>query len=81
MSSWNLLRHACLAACRAQLGQDAEALAAAARALDSMRTEFTGETAEIFQRWLAYVRRMFRFRKPDDWEHLVEGFRKAGIPI
>ncbi len=81
MSSWNLLRHACLAAGRAQLGQHAEARAASARALDSMRTEFTGETAEIFQRWLAYVRRMFRFRKPDDWEHLVEGFRKAGIPI
>ncbi len=81
MSSWNLLRHACLAACHARLGQDAEARAVAARALDSMRAEFGGETVDAVGRWLIYVRRMFRFRKPDDWKHLLEGFRKAGLPV
>jgi tetratricopeptide (TPR) repeat protein len=81
MSSWNLLRHACLAACQAQLGQGAEALATAARALEAARSEFAGEGADAVGAWLAYVRRMFRFRKPDDWAHLLEGFRKAGIPV
>jgi TolB-like protein len=81
MSSWDLLRWACLAACHAQLGQDAEAHAAAARALDSVRAAYAGETADAVGHWLAYVRRMFRFRKPDDWKHLLDGFRKAGIPV
>jgi len=81
MSSWDLLRHACLAACHAQLGQDAEARAAAARALESVRTEFAGETVDAVGRWLAYVECMFRFRRPADWKHLLEGFRKAGFPV
>jgi TolB-like protein/DNA-binding SARP family transcriptional activator len=81
MSSWDLLRYACLAACHAQRGQDTEARAAAARALESLRAEFAGETVDAVGRWLVYVRRMFRFRKPDDWKHLLEGFRKAGLPV
>ena len=81
MSSWDVLRFACLAACHARLGQDAEARAAAARALASVRTEIGGETTTAVGRWLAYVKCMFRFRKPDDWKHLLEGFRKAGIPV
>jgi TolB-like protein len=81
MSSWDVLRLPCLAACHAQLGQDAEARAAAARALESVRAEFASETPNAVEHWLAYVRRMFRFRKPDDWRHLLEGFRKAGITV
>jgi tetratricopeptide (TPR) repeat protein len=81
MSSWNPLRHACLAACHARLGQGAEARAAAARALDSVRTDFAGEAADAVGQWLAYVRRMFRFRNPNDWRHLLEGYRMAGLPV
>jgi len=81
MCSWDLLRHACLAACHAQLGQDAEAHAAVARAGEAVRAEFAGETADAAGRWLAYVRRMLRFRNPDDWNHLLERFRRAGLSV
>jgi hypothetical protein len=46
-----------------------------------VRAEFASETPNAVEHWLAYVRRMFRFRKPDDWRHLLEGFRKAGITV
>jgi hypothetical protein len=46
-----------------------------------VRTEFAGETVDAVGHWLAYVKCMFRFRKPDDWKHLLDGFRKSGFSV
>ena len=81
MSSWDLLRYACLAACLAQLGQNAEAHAATARALELVKAEYAGRSGDAIQNWLGYVKRMFRFAKQDDWNHLLAGFRMAGMPL
>ena len=81
MSSWDLLRYACLAACFAQLGQDAEAHAATARALELIQTEYAGRGGNAIHNWLGYVKRMFRFAKQDDWNRLLAGFRMAGMPV
>lgn len=81
MSSWDTLRYACLAACHGQLGQEREARAAAAKWLEAARAEFARETVDPMARWRSYVDCMFRFRKPGDLEHLLDGLRKVGLPI
>jgi DNA-binding SARP family transcriptional activator/TolB-like protein len=77
MSSWDSLRHACRAACHAQLGQQREAATAKRDALAAMRLEFS--SGDPVEHWLAYAQRIFRFRKPDSWTHLLKGLRKAEL--
>ncbi len=80
MSSWNYLRCACQAACHAQLGQVRETALAKGKALEAMHMEFAGNAVDAGKCWIAYVRRMFRFRRPEAWDHLVEGLQMAGFP-
>ena len=69
MSSLRAYNHALLAACRAQLGQMAEARAEAAEVL-RMRPDFT----------IGWVMLSEPFKTPADAEPMLEGMRKVELP-
>ncbi len=80
IGSLGLLKAACLAACYAQLGRDQQARAAAAEVLESAKTELAIQLGEDAERWRSYWVKQFPFQNPDDFEHLLGGLRKAGLP-
>jgi adenylate cyclase len=80
MRSLGLLKPACLAACYAKLGRDQQARAAAAEVLESAKTELAIQLGEDAERWRSYWTKQFPFQNPDDFEHLLSGLRKAGLP-
>ena len=73
--------HGCLAACYAQLGRDNEARAAMAEFHRLAKAELAIQPGEDVERWRAYWSRQFAFKDPADLEHLLEGLRKAGLPV
>ena len=75
-----LLKHACLAACYAQLGRDGEARAAVAEALELARTELATQPGAEAESLRTYLAAMFNFQNPTGFEHLVDGLRRAGLP-
>jgi tetratricopeptide (TPR) repeat protein len=79
MARWNLLRDSCLAACYAQLSQDNDAKVAADNARQTMRSEYGDDAGAALGRWRDYVRSVLKFRRIEDHEHLMAGFRKAGL--
>jgi adenylate cyclase len=79
-TGWGLVRPAWLAACYAQLGREKEASVAAEEALRSVETELTIQPGKDSELWRAYWARLACFKNPTDFEHLLEGLRKAGLP-
>ena len=77
-TSW--VKFAWLAACYAQLGRDEQARAAAEEVLRSATTELANPSGNDVEGWRAFWARQTRFQNPDDFEHLLEGLRKAGLP-
>ena len=73
-------KFSCLAASCAQLGRDVEAHAAAAEFRNLMEPELNAELGTDSDRWQAYWARVFPIFNHDDFEHLLEGLRKAGLP-
>ncbi len=69
-----------LAASYAQLGRNDEAHAAAAEFQDLMRPELTTLQGGDSERWRDHWFKLFQFMSPEDFEHLLEGLRKAGLP-
>lgn len=64
-----------MAACYAQLGRMEEAT--------RIVQEFTAvaETDPQHESWHAYWNRLYKFKNPIDREHLLDGLKKAGIPV
>lgn len=79
ITGWALLKHACLAACYAQLSRDRQAGAALAEALERARTELSTQPETETERLRTYLADMFRFQNPSSFEHLLDGLRKAGL--
>lgn len=73
-------KFSCLAASYAQLGRDDEARAAAAEFQDLMGPESPPLQGSDSERWRDYWFKLFQFMSPEDFEHLLEGLRKAGLP-
>ena len=80
ITGWALLKHACLAACYAQLGRDGEARSAIAEALEQARNELTTQQGAEAESLRTYLADMFHFESPDRFEHLLDGLRKSGLP-
>lgn len=74
------IRGALLAASFAQLGCDDQAKATATEAIDSIDTELAEKFSDDPELWRTYWLKWFPFKHHDDFEHLLEGFRKAGVP-
>jgi TolB-like protein len=69
-----------LAACYAQLGRDVEARAAMEAYMAKAQEEITIWPAQDPKAWRQHWAQSQPFRKPADFEHLLDGFRKAGMP-
>ncbi len=72
---------ACLAACYAQLGRAAEARRAMAEFRRTAATTITNDPGEDREAWRQYWVRIFSFKRAVDFEHLLEGLCKAGLPV
>ena len=71
-----LFKYACIAACYANLGREAEAN----RARDDFMSLSGGDKTEI-SNWKAYWTRMYPFSDSSDRDKILSGMEKAGIPI
>jgi adenylate cyclase len=70
-----------LAACYAQQGRDTEArreMSAYQKVAPSQIANYPGEDGDA---WRKYWARRFPFKRASDVEHLLDGFRKAGLPV
>jgi adenylate cyclase len=72
-------RGALLAASFAQLGFEDQAQATATETLESIDADITEQNAGDSQRWRTYWSKLFPFKNDDDFEHLLDGCRKAGL--
>ncbi len=75
-----LWRLAGLAASYAQLGEISNARQVTAELLHYAKRELAVNLGDDKERWLEYWQRVFPFKHEEDFEHLLEGFRKAGLP-
>jgi len=73
--------HAFRAACFAQLGRDAEARQAMDAYLTTAQDAIALWPGEDPIAWRQHWTRSQPFRDPADLEHLLDGFRKAGMPV
>lgn len=78
VSGLALLREACLAACFAQLGRKSEANTAFMAAVALVRSHLVAQVGEEVSELDAYLDAICHFRNPDNFEHLMDGLRKAG---
>jgi tetratricopeptide (TPR) repeat protein len=81
MSHPEFVTSALLAACYAQQGRDSEArreMSAYQKVAPSQITNYPGEDGDA---WRKYWGRLFPFKHASDVEHLLDGFRKAGLPV
>jgi TolB-like protein/Tfp pilus assembly protein PilF len=73
--------HGWLAACYAQLGEDEAAHAALEDFEAHAREEFPTFPGDTPDGWARYWWWMEPYRDDDDLEHVLEGLRKAGLPV
>ena len=73
--------YACLAAAYAQLGQMDEAKKRMATFLERGKDELADFPTGDKEGWLRYWFKSFPYRDPKDLDHLLDGLRKAGLPI
>ncbi|MFQ6024815.1 MAG: adenylate/guanylate cyclase domain-containing protein [Acidiferrobacterales bacterium] len=78
--SFQLWRLAGLAASYAQLGEIEIAQKTAGELLRYAKSELAIDLGEDRERWLGYWQRVFPFKHSEEFEHLLEGLRKAGLP-
>ena len=78
----NSLAHAFLVSAYAHMGQRDEAGAALANFIRMRRQEFASRGIAIQDDTVESLAGAYRamWRNPGDWEHLVDGLRKAGLP-
>jgi TolB-like protein/Tfp pilus assembly protein PilF len=69
------------AACYAQLGRDAEARQAMANFMAEAAEAIADWPGEDPQAWRRYWANSCPFQHADDLERLLDGFRKAGLPV
>jgi adenylate cyclase len=69
------------AACCAQLGRDAEARNAMDAYMATAREEIAIWPGDDPKAWQRHWAQSQPFRDPADLEHLLDGFRKAGMPV
>jgi len=69
------------AACYAQLDREAEARRAMASFVETAREEIKNYPGEDQDGWRRYWARQFPFKDTNHLDHLLDGLRKAGLPV
>jgi TolB-like protein/Flp pilus assembly protein TadD len=69
------------AACHAQLGHDDKARQALETFMSQAPEEYTEWPGEDPEGWRRYWTQQLPFQDPRNLEHLLDGFRKAGLPV
>ncbi len=72
---------ACLAASYAQLGQTDDAHRSLATFLERSQEELADYPGDDGAAWRDYWFKSFPYKNPDDLEQLLDGLRKAGLPV
>ena len=72
---------ATFAACYAQLGRNAEAKQAMADFMATAREEISDYPGEDHKAWRGFWAHYWPFKETSDHEHLLDGLRKAGLPV
>jgi len=80
LSSDPARKFSCLAASFAQLGRDTEARAAAVEFRASMDPKLSSLLGNDRNKWRDHWAKIFSIFTHEDFEHLLEGLRKAGLP-
>ena len=80
LSSVPLRKFSFLAVSYAQLGHDAEADAAAAEFRKLMEPDSVSLLGDDGGKWRDHWLKMFSILIPEDFEHLLDGLCKAGLP-
>jgi tetratricopeptide (TPR) repeat protein len=70
-----------VAACLALMGRDAEAREAMGEFFACAPRELGRSPGDDKEAWRAYWRNSFPYRLEKDLEHVLEGLRKAGLPV
>lgn len=78
--SFQLWRLAGLAASYAQLGEVELARETADELIRYTKRDLEVDFGSDRDGWLGYWQKVFPFKHPEAFEHLLEGFRKAGVP-
>ena len=73
--------NAMLAACYAQLDREAEASLAMASFIETSREEIKDYPGADQEGWRRYWARQFPFKDTGHLDHLLDGFRRAGLPV
>jgi tetratricopeptide (TPR) repeat protein len=73
--------NAMLAACYAQQGRESEARQAMASFMGRASKEIGNCPGEDPAAWRRYWARLFPFKEASHLDHLLDGFRKAGMPV
>jgi tetratricopeptide (TPR) repeat protein len=73
--------HAFRAACCAQLGRDADARNAMREYMTAAKDEIAIWPGEDVKVWHRHWAQSLPFNDPTDLEHILDGFRKAGMPV
>ena len=80
MSNPHIAAQACVAACYAQLGRDDEAKALAEDVRSHLSKEFSSPPTQDEGGWREYLTALFPFKESKNFEFMLEGIRKAGLP-
>ena len=74
------MAQACLGACYAKLGRQAEATNAMAVFIEEANSKSTAYPGEDAAAWREYWGKLFRFRTAGAFDELMDGMRGAGLP-
>jgi len=81
ISAPGYLIKALLAACHAQLGREDEARQALTEFVSTAHEEIAAYPGDAPDLWRRYWARHFPFKDTKDSDHLLDGLRKAGLPV
>ena len=77
----SMFKLAGMAACYAQLGRFEEATRIGREFITVSKGETSENAPASDEHWQLYWNRMYKFKNASDRQHLLDGLRKAGIPV
>ena len=77
----SMFKLAGMAACYAQLGRIEEATRTSREFITVSKGDAEENDSTSDEHWQSYWNRLYKFKNTDDRQHLLDGLKKAGIPV